>query len=312
MRRPPLLLLLLAALSLVACRDTGAYSGTLVVDGWHVYERGKTLEGTLVIVDGRVILEEGARLNGPAYVLSGLLIAEGEIAGDVSLIGGDLRLGPGSRVGGDVRVGGGRLDLSPQAAVRGRVLTGAASGVAPADFFPRRSLRSELPLFLVEALALAGLAFLAVRFAPRPVERVRRAAVEHPVVSAAMGLLAGLVGLVLLVVMAFTLILIPVTLIGLVGGFLTIGYGWIGAGVATGRWLAGWRRWQLPPDRSAFLGTFVFLLAVNALSLLPILGAVIGLTAVAISLGAVLLTRFGLREFVPGSDELRARPAIDL
>lgn len=298
--------LVLLALTLSGCATAGAaggaYSGTLVLEGRHVYAKGMVLNGTLVVVDGEVVLESGTRVTGPAYLLSGVLTIAGEIEGDVSVIGGELILGPQAVIGGDLRVGSGTLNRSPQARVRGEVLLGAASGVSPADLSPARSTTAQLIWLMPQALFLAGLAYLLVRARPVPVQRVGWAAARHPVVAAAMGLLAGIVGPVLLVVMAFTLILIPVTIIGLVVAFLAIGYGWIGMGAALGPWLAGRRGWRLSQPQAAALGTFALLLLLNTLSLLPLIGHWIALAGAIVALGAVLLTRFGLREFVPASE----------
>jgi hypothetical protein len=300
------LLILCVPLLLSACAAQGApggaYSGTLVLEGRHVYGPETVLPGVLIVVDGEVELEAGARVAGPAFLLGGVLDIGGEVEGDVSAIGGRLVVDPGARIRGDLRVGSRDPDVSPQAVIEGQVLAGAASGVEPEDLFPERSLQTELIWLLPEALALGGLAYLAVRFAPRATARVSRAAAGHPVVSAAMGLLASLVGLVFLVVIAFTLILIPVTLLGLLAGFLAIGFGWIGIGVAAGRRMDGKLRRSLSPGASAFWGTFLFMLLLNLLALLPYVGDWVDMLAAVLSLGAVLLTRFGLREFVPDFD----------
>ena len=293
------LLILLAACTPQQAQ-AGAYSGTLVLEGEHVYPGGTILPGALVVLGGQARVAEGARVDGPVFLLGGALIVDGSVGGDISVIGGRLALGPQARIGGDVRVTSGQAaELAPGAVVAGQVLRGPASGLEPGDLFPRRSLRDQLPRMLVEALLLAGLAYLLARFVPGAVARVRRAALRYWLVSAAMGLLGGVVGLVLLVVMAFTLILIPVTLLGFVVGFLALGYGYIGIGSGLGRW--GAARWRPGWSRAlaACLGTFAFVLGIDLLSLLPALGGAIGILAALVSLGAVLLTRFGLREFVP-------------
>lgn len=303
-------LALLAALPLAGCAPAGegggAYSGTIVLDGRHSYASGAALNGALVVVNGEAVLEAGARVSGPAYVLSGALAVDGEIAGDLSVIGGELRLGPEAVIDGDLRVGGGTLRRSPQATVRGQVLVGTASGVSPAQLSPARSSTAQLIWLVPQALILAGIAYWLVLGRPAPVGRVGQAAVGHPVIAGAMGLLAGIVGPALLVVMAFTLILIPVTVIGLIAAALAIGYGWIGMGSALGAWLAVRRGWRLSQAQAAALGTFTLLLLMNTLSLLPLIGDWIALAAAIVALGAVLLTRFGLREFVPAMETAEA------
>ena len=54
----------------------------------------------------------------------------------------------------------------------------------------------------------------------------------------------------------------------------------------------------------AFLGTLVFMILIDLISIIPFVGSLIALLAVTIGLGAVMLTRFGLREFVPAADFL--------
>ncbi len=235
--------------------------------------------------------------------MGGSLALDGTVQGDVAAIGGRMALGSTARVRGDLRAATGQeLALAPGAQVEGQVLRGPASGVEPGDLFPRREPLAQLPRMLLEALFLGALASLTARFIPGPAANVRRAALRYGLISAAMGLLAGVVGLVLLVVMAFTLILIPVTLLGFVLGFLAVGYGYAAVGLGIGRWLSAratrpWRR-----EAAAFLGTFVFVLALDLVTLLPLVGGTIGIVAALVAFGAVLLTRFGLREFVPAFD----------
>lgn len=301
-RKRSFLMMILAVL-LAACaapgEPGGAYSGTFVLDGRHTYGPEDLLAGILLVIDGEVELGHGARVTGPVFLIGGAVTIGGKIEGDVTAIGGRLTLLPEAQVLGDVRVGNTRAEISPQAVVEGQVLTGPESGIEPEDLFPERSAGEKLAWLLPQALILAGMAYLAARFLPVPTGRVSRAATHHPVVSAAMGLLAGVAGLVFLVVIAFTLILLPVTALGFATGFLAIGYGWIGIGMAAGRQLQ--RRWrpELSPGVSAFAGTLIWMVLLNLAGLLPLVGDWIGILAAVLSLGAVLLTRFGLREFVP-------------
>lgn len=299
------LAIIMLAMSLSGCAgDGGAYSGTLVLESRHIYGGGDVLNGVLVIVDGEVHLEAGAQVRGSIFMLGGSAEVNAQVDQDVSVIGGELVVGPEAFIGGDLQVGGGSYELSPQATVGGRVLTGPASQVELEDFFPSLSPRERLVQLLPWALVLAFLAYLAARYIPAPIARVSQAEMEHPIVSAAMGLLVGVVAPVLLVFMAFTVILIPVTLIGVLIGGLTIAYGWIGFGMAFGRWLV--RRFNLELGRGevAFLGTLAFMILFDLVSVIPYIGSVVSLIAVIIGIGAVTLTRFGLREFVPASEVL--------
>jgi hypothetical protein len=294
-----------SVLFMTACAtDSGAYNGTLILEGRHVYGPGEVLNGVFLVVDGEAVLEQGARVKGPVYMLGGSAMINSQVDQDVSVIGGNLTVGPNAMIGGDLRVGSGELDLSPQTTVKGSVLKGPASDVQLEDIFPRASPGERLVQLLPWALVLAFLAYLSAVYVPLPVARISQAETKHPVVCAAMGILAGIVGPVLLVFMAFTVILIPATLIGLVIGALTVAYGWIGFGAAFGRWLVGRLNLQVGRAGSAFVGTLVFMILIDLISIIPFVGSWVTLLAITIGLGAVMLTRFGLREFVPAADLL--------
>lgn len=281
----------------------GAYSGTLILEGQHIYPRGKTLPGVLVMLDGEASLEPGARLEGSAFVLGGILNIDGKVDGDVVVIGGKVVIGAQAAITGDVRVGSGESDISPQAQVSGQVLVGAASQVEITDLLPQRSIQTQLIWLLPEALLLAGLAYLAARYIPRQVNNVRQAAVHHPIISAAMGLLASIVVPALLVLMAYTLILVPVTVLGLVLVFVIIAYGQIALGIETGSRLVRWLNWSLRPAVAAAFGTLLFSLLLNILTLLPVIGPTLNLIFALVVIGAILLTRFGLYSYAPPYEE---------
>lgn len=303
--QPVFVIALIGALipSLVSCtpvgENLGAYSGTLILQGKHTYQDGKTLPGVLILIDGEAVLEPGAQVDGAVYVLGGALNLNSEVGGDVSVIGGQVVIGPQTRLHGDLRVGSGEYQLSPGASIDGQVLIGAASGLEVNDLLPQRSLQNQLVWLVPEALILAGMAYLLTRYLPSPLDNVRQAAVKHPLISAAMGLLAGIVLPALLVVMAYTLILIPVTLLGLVIGFLVIGYGYIALGVEAGQRLARWRQIKLSPSVIAFLGTGMFYLSINLLGIIPLVGPLLNLMVAVLVVGAVLLTRFGYHAYSP-------------
>lgn len=301
---------LFALLLLTACSaEESRYSGTLITGGTHEIGVGETLEGALLVTDGRVNLEKGSRVTGLVYVMGGEVSVDGEIRADLSIIGGEVSLGPQAEIGGDLDIGGGELTRSPEATITGEVNRGTGSGVR-APLFPGwtiiptpedPTLVRQLVTFIVNALLLAALAALAARFLSQPISRVARAVTEAPVVTGALGLLAMITIPALLVLMAFTVILIPVVLVGaLLLGAMVI-YGWISIGSEIGKHLARWRGWNVRPAAIAFLGTLIFTLLVNGSGFVPVIGSVVQVLAASVGLGAVLLTRFGMRSFSPAA-----------
>lgn len=295
------LLLLFLLLALAGC-DGGAVSGTVIWEGAHIYGPGDVVAGEMVVLDGEVTVQQEAEVTGSVYMLGGTVEIAGSVGGDVALIAGDLGLGPTAVVGGDLSIGGGDVEQSPQATVRGDVLGGSDVNVSLETLFPQPTARQRLLRLLPQALIIAVLAYLVARFLGRPLAHVRRATVDHPIVSGAMGLLVGIVAPSLLVLMAFTVILVPITLIALLLAGLVVVYAWIGLGAALGRWLRRVLRRDWSPPVSAFAGTLLFMVITNLLVFIPLVGGWIGILATAVGIGAVFLTRFGLREFTLSYD----------
>jgi hypothetical protein len=80
--------------------------------------------------------------------------------------------------------------------------------------------------------------------------------VHHRAVAGAIGILAGCIALVLLVLIAFNRSN-PSQLHGGFALLLVVAYGWAGTGMATGGLLARRLRGQLRAAQSAFLGTLI-------------------------------------------------------
>lgn len=277
----------------------GLHRGALLLSGEH--RLGPT-EGHVLVVGGTGVADADARIDGVVVMLEGALTLDGTVAGDVFLMGGTLALGDEARVGGRIVVAGGELSASEAATVAGGVtrdLQLAAEAVRPTPTPAQRAAR-----FLVQTLLLVLAAFVAVLLVPRATERTAEAIARHPVVTVAMGALAGLIGLVLLVAMAFTVVLIPAALIGFVLFGVATVFGWLAFGRLVGRALH--RRGVGPHGvrAQAVVGAVVFVVALHAVAAVPWIGAPLSLLASVMALGAVVLTGFGSRRFVPDQGAL--------
>ncbi|MEA3439463.1 MAG: polymer-forming cytoskeletal protein [Chloroflexota bacterium] len=295
------LLIVFLSLFMTACGSDGLYRFTLITEGEHVFAHN--LAGDLIIIGGSVTLPAGITLDGSAHVFSGSLNVDGQITGDVSFLNGDLTLGPTARIGGDLNLGGGSYHPSPAAVIEGRVNTGAG---IPLPDLPERSAPNgwiSLLRTLVSGSLMGLAAAVLARCAPGAVGRVSEATVRHSLVSGAVGLLVGVVGISLLVMMAYTILLIPVALLGLFVLGVAVLYGWIGLGFSAGRLGTRVLKRPLKPSTQAFFGTLVFFMGLELLTSIPMIGGLVGISLAGIGLGAVSLTRFGLRRFVPAADE---------
>lgn len=289
------LVLILMVFFLTACGSDGLYRFTLVTDREHVFNHD--LAGDLILLDGLATLAAGKTLDGSAHVLSGNLNVDGEITGNISFLNGNLTLGPTARIRGDLNLGSGSYHASPVAVIEGRINKG--SGIPLPDLPEQRSPAVwEIFLQTLFAGSLLGLLGVAgMRYMPDAVDRVGNAAVQHSLVSGAIGLLVGIVGISLLVTMAYTILLIPVTLLGMIVlGIATI-YGWIGLGVSMGRFGVRILKRSIGTSYSAFFGILLFMFLMELVTSIPMIGGLIGIIIAVIGLGAVTLTRFGLQSF---------------
>lgn len=294
------LVFILLGLFLSACSTNGLYHFTLVMDGEH--ELNQDMQGDLLVFGGKAILPAHSQLDGSAHILSGSLIVAGEITGDISLLNGALAIEDSSRIRGNLNLGGGSSHVSPAAAIEGIVNMG--TGVPLPELPEKRALTiwETVGWSILWGGLLGWVAAVLVSYFPEAVHRVGEAAVHHSWVSLAMGLLVGIVGISGLVTIAYTILLIPITFLGLFVLGLGVIYGWIGLGVLAGRLGGRLLKRPMSASRSAFFGTLAFVLLMEFVSFIPFVGSLLGLAVAMAGMGAVFLTRFGLQNFVPATD----------
>jgi hypothetical protein len=291
-----LLALLLAAL-LTGC-EGDVVRFTVVTGGVLELAEGETQHGTVVVLDGFVRVPAGASVTGPVIVLGGTLAVGGVIDGDVTALAGHVALGEGALVAGDLRIAG-DLDRHAEARVAGEVTLGAAVPAGLADGIRGEPAGRLATLVRIVALGLG--AGLLARFSPRAARNVAHAAGRHPLVAGSLGLLSMVVLLVLVVVMAFTVVLIPVSLLAFAVAVVTVVLGWFGLGTALGQALArrSGRSWTLA--RTATIGTLAFAAILAVIERMPFAWGLLPILISAVGLGAVVLTGFGVRRFVPSA-----------
>jgi len=295
------LIFVFVSLALSSCSTDGRVQLTVITEGEQRLT-GITF-GDLIMLGGNTTIEPDAVLEGSAHLLSGQLDLQGKITGDVSLFNGELSFGPDGEIEGDLNQGGGELTDLRRSAVGGKINTSSGVNIpqAPAAAQAGTTLGTAVR-WLISAI-LIGLAGSAVdRYLPQRVGRIGKAATDHLPAALAAGILAGIVGLTLLVLMAYTIVLIPFTLIGGLLLTLAVILGWISLAIVLGRRAA--RLFKTRPNLrlTAFTSSALFILCLQGLSTLPYLGGLLGLTAASIGLGAVYLTQFGRHRFIPEFD----------
>jgi hypothetical protein len=312
------LILMLAAVLVLAFPGTALAqrpSGDQVVfGGQYTLREGDILNGNLVVFGGSATLEEGSRVTGSIAVMGGSLDVNGEVNGSINIIGGSVFLGDTAHVRGDIVTVGGSVTRQPGARV-----DGSSRQADPEEFRVPQITRPGVmrdfgnhfrPIgvflwFVFQTLALSALAVLVALFLLRPTQRVAETIVAQPVISGAAGFLTLLVAPALMIVLAITIILIPISLLGFLALVVALVFGWIAFGLEVGQRLAALFKANWSAPVSAGLGTLVLTTVAGALGQIPCIGWVLNFLVAMIGLGAVVMSRFGTRTYL---GEGRAAP----
>jgi len=254
-----------------------------------VFEGDRTVTDTpdaYVVAGGTVTVPADATVRGQVFVVGGEARIAGQVSGDVSVFAGALSVADTAAITGELRTVAGNATVARGADI-GRVTT------LDADSQPR-SPSGRAGFLAMQLLVLSVAGALLARMAPAALGTVGDAVTGHPVVSGVVGAIAGPTMLVLFVYLAFTLVLLPLSLVGLFGEFLLVVYGYLAYGYLLGR--------RLPVDRvdvASAAGVAVFALAIELLTYVPYVGTLVQFLLVVVGLGAVLLTYLGVRPFEP-------------
>ena len=298
----------------------------LVLGGTFTLSQGQVLDGNLFILGGTATLEEQSVVKGDVIVMGGMLVVRGTVEGDINVVGGLVTLNSKALVEGDINALGGNLAQDAGAQVEGDINKdlaeslpflipgriqipnwGGWSPVEPGNLRLPQFDISLNPLWdglwlLFRSFIWAVLAVLVVLFLPKHSERAAEVAVSQPIVSGGLGCLTLAVAPLFLILLVITICGIPISMIGATILMVAWVFGIIVLGMESGRRLTLLMKqdWALPV--STALGTFTLTLVINSLeTIVPCVGwlgpAIVGV----IGLGAVLLTRFGSKNYPPGS-----------
>jgi hypothetical protein len=147
--------------------------------------------------------------------------------------------------------------------------------------------------------AFSAIAIVVVLFVPEQAKRTSKVIVDQILVSGGIGLLSLVIAGPIMALLAVTIFLLPVSLLlGLILIFALF-FGWIAIGQEIGRRIGAalGQDWSEPIQ--AGVGTLLLTFTISAFNFVfwDVLGWMIGILAAAIGLGAVLLTRFGTRDY---------------
>lgn len=309
-----------AALAQYGPEDKIIFGGTFTLAG------GETLDADLIVFGGSVRLEENSVLTGDAVVLGGSLESNGTVEGSlvsiggnqsingtvegsVLIFGGSVSIDELAVVQGDITTIGGSVSQAPGAQIMGEVVQGfqippGLPGLIAVPSVPNVGMNFSPILsgmwFIFRLFLWAFLAALVALFIPNPTTRVAKAIVTQPILSGGVGILTAVVAPLFLLIIAITIILIPVSLLGLLVLVIAWVFGRIALGMEIGRRIGEMLNREWPTGLAAGVGTFALVLVVDGVGeLIPCVGWLLPFFVGAVGLGAVILTRFGTQSYPP-------------
>jgi len=283
-------------------------------------------DGDRVQFGSSIHIREDEVVDGDVVGIGGSVTIDGEVRGDVVAVGGGMTLGPKANVANNVVVVGGPLNRDPGSRIGGRVQT---VGVGNMNFGDWRWTTNPLLLFwgsmvgaafalvftLTRLAILCLLAALVVLFGRSYMERTADHAATETVKAGAIGLLAQLLFLpvlvITIVVLVMTIIGIPLLLL-LPFVFLGLGVvavvGFTAVGYRLGHLLLARLGWSADNPYTTTIAGIVLvmsplilarLLGLIGVVMLPftfalgLIGMLLEYLAWTVGFGAVALTRFG-------------------
>ena len=179
--------------------------------------------GDRVRIGGDITVDNDEVIDGDVVAVGGSVRVNGEVQGDVVSVGGNVTLGPESLVEQNVTVVGGRLVREAGADVRGKAQEVSVPGLEFSSWTWRRNpVGSWWRSMLGSAFAFVGtlarvavlclLAMLVVLFGRGYMERAGQVAVASSLKAGAVGFLAQILFLPLLVI---TIVVLVMTIVGI-------------------------------------------------------------------------------------------------
>jgi hypothetical protein len=261
----------------------------------------QTYLGNLIAVDSSITLEQGSTFKGNIILIGGSLESAGEITGDIASLDASIHFGPESTMSGTIACLGAPPALDPGAKITGSVQTiegfswplYVTAGEAPEMETGGVELWYKYSVILFRVFLLSAIAIVIVLFLPTPVERVARTIIVKPAISFLIGLLTMLAAMTLFLLLALTVCLSPVSILGSIVVLVAALLGWVAMGREIGRQICGMLSVKAHPAVMAGIGTAILTLVASVLGYIPFAGQILVLLVMAFGLGAVVLTRFG-------------------
>lgn len=310
--------------------------GVVIWNEDYTLTAGAELDGDLVVFNGDAILESRSRIKGNAVVWNGNADVNGAVEGNLVVSNGDIRLSGDALVEGDVVCSWNcAIEQEAGARIGGDIVEGPSLRGIPFGHWSAPGFRILIPVperrpfwtsapeqllrwffravrGMVTVLVITALGAVVSLIWPRATTRVGLTAFQSPGASLGVGCLTLVAGTALIIALAITICLSPAAVLLALGLGAAGLFGWLAIGARVGRRLleqlhAG----EIEPLWVASVGTLIITLislGLSAAFCLAPLGWLVTLAISCFGLGAVVLTRFGTRRYLPGQGRQIAEP----
>lgn len=265
----------------------GQTTGRIMACGGNVVVLGH-VTGDVAAYGGRINISPSGRVDGDITSYGGHVEVAGVVNGDVSSYGGGVTLDGTAQVAGDVQAYGGSITREPGAVVDGSINRNRPTNFSLTNLPFLNPFGFSFPVVSIAIWVLIAAAL--AHWFPRRTLRVGEVMFSRLPRSLAIGALSWVLGLILAVILALTILGIPLTLAIL----LVLAAGGAMGNVAIG-WLIGRSvlhrvtQREASPVMEAIVG--VAILAV--LESIPVMGFLLSIFIALLGVGAALLSRFG-------------------
>jgi hypothetical protein len=300
-------------LSFIPGTALAASAAAVVIGNNYTLDSGETLNDNLFVLGGSVDLLAGSTVNGNVVLIGGSVQASGTIIGNVTVLGGTLNLGSTFILKGNLTNAGTAINRNPGAQIFGEVNTiqNAPYFTIPGQVTIPAFNRDLNPFYRVVSFFFrlflwTLIAMVVAMFFPNQLTHISQTAIQQPLISGGMGLLTVIIVPIVLVLLAITICLIPVSLLGVLVLVIAWAAGLISLGYELGKRIGVMIKQEWHPAILTGLGTLALMLVLSGVEVIvPCVGwipkALVGL----VGLGAVLLTQGGMKPYMPNQNQPR-------
>ncbi len=288
-------------------------NGSIAVFGGNIeIQKDAEVNGSIVIFGGNITFAEETTINGDVAVFGGNVTVTGEVNGDIVLFGGQALLESESKVR-NIATFGGQVTQQEGATVTGEITNNAPPEIdnptepnVPNPDVPNVDV-SINPFWNVmsklgRAVLIAVIGMLLSLFLQPQLDRTANTITRQPFVAGGYGLLVFVALPVALIIMIVTIILIPVAAIAVLLVPLAWLFGVIALGQEVGERFTKAINQVWAPVLSTGFGTFLLMLVLGFMEIIPCVGWLPSALVTLVSVGAAVMTWFGTRNppgFIP-------------